>query len=90
MKRKDHRVPIYCIQTRGSSNDMLEEVKEKFNLNLELFEPLSRCVKCNGDDLEEIEKEEAFKTIVFKYEDTVEEFWRCKQCKQIYWEGKQF
>ena len=47
-------------------------------------------MKCNGDNLEEITKKEAMKFIEFKYEDTVEEFWRCTKCRQIYWEGKQF
>ena len=89
-QKRDPRTPIYFINERGDSEKMFEEIKGYFQIDLSQFDALSRCVKCNGDNLEEIDKHEAMKTLVFKYEDTVEEFWRCTKCKQIYWEGKQF
>ena len=35
---------------------MFEEIKTAFNLDLSLFKPLSRCVKCNGSELEVISR----------------------------------
>ena len=89
-QKRDPATPVYFISERGDSEKMFEEIKAYFKIDLSKFSALSRCVKCNGDNLEEIDKEEAMKTLVFRYEDTVEEFWRCTKCKQIYWEGKQF
>lgn len=54
MKKRDHKVPVYCISEKGDSDEMFEEVKDYFKLDLEEFKPLSRCVKCNGDEIEVI------------------------------------
>lgn len=62
-----------------------------FSLDLSQYQTLSRCVKCNNSDLVVISGDEAKKEINFMYEDSeIIQFWRCSQCKQIYWEGGQF
>lgn len=51
---------------------------------------LSRCVKCNGNEIITIDNEEAKKQL--NWDDNnefskVKEYFQCTKCKQIYWEG---
>ena len=70
---------------------MFRELVKVFGLELSHYQTLSRCVKCNNAELLVIPREEARKEVNFLHEDSqVVEFWRCSQCRQIYWEGGQF
>lgn len=51
LKKSKVSVPIYCISHKGDSDAMFDEIKAAFNLQLNLFKTLSRCVKCNSSDL---------------------------------------
>lgn len=54
---------------------------------------LSRCTKCNGVSLLLIKPEEAQRTLQWKNLDdfnSYNEFLKCKDCGQIYWEGTTF
>lgn len=89
--RKDSPVPVYLLREKGDSDLMFEEVVRVFKLDLSSYHTLSRCVKCNGEELAVIPREEALKEVSFKHEERpVMDFWRCGKCRQIYWEGAQF
>jgi uncharacterized protein with PIN domain len=53
---------------------------------------LSRCVKCNSPHIDVISVEEALKSLNWENQESnkVTEFWRCRDCSQIYWEGGTF
>jgi uncharacterized protein len=66
----------------------LTEVIERFHLQ-NAFRPFSRCSNCNGE-LEEVSGSELTSLLP---EDTLSyysEFWKCKGCGKIYWEGSHF
>lgn len=51
---------------------------------------LSRCVKCNGNELKLIEADEVKQQLNWNPANEftkVQEYLQCTKCKQIYWEG---
>ena len=88
--KKNVRVPVYLIQSHESEN-MTREVVLAFKINLEEYKLLSRCVKCNNSELVLVDREEALEKLNFKHKDsTIKEFWSCKKCEQLYWEGHSY
>lgn len=63
----------------------LDEVIRRFDLRNQII-PFGRCTRCNGlverVDKNTIEHELEPKTRLY-----FDEFWQCRSCKQIYWEG---
>lgn len=53
---------------------------------------LSRCVKCNSLNIDVISLSDAEKYLDFKHPEDMatHEYWQCKDCKQVYWEGETF
>lgn len=89
--KKFMNIPVYLLKEKADSDIMFKQLVQTFSIDLSQFQTLSRCVKCNNDELLVITRDEATKEIQFIYEDNeINEFWRCSQCKQIYWEGGQF
>lgn len=72
--------------------DQLKEVIKILEIEVTKESLLSRCVKCNTKDLQLIDFEEAQKSLKWENEEdnTINEFWRCSACMQIYWEGGTF
>lgn len=67
-------------------SQQLIELKEKLNLAIKLDPNFSRCPKCNAELIlaeKEGIKEKVKPNIYNKYP----EFWLCKDCDQIYWQG---
>ena len=60
----------------------LLQLKEEGGIELRATPELARCPLCNGE-IESIEKEK----IEEKVPENVNDFWICKSCKNIYWEG---
>lgn len=58
----------------------------RFSFNLDIDLNLSRCPKCNGTlvTVSKAEIKEKIPEGTFKYYD---DFWQCKSCDQIYWQG---
>ena len=73
-----------------TSNDEIEQflqINKKVNLGKCIVSgKTSRCSSCNGE-LESIEKNIAKEKIPPKVLENTNEFWRCKVCQKIYWEG---
>jgi uncharacterized protein len=66
----------------------LREVVGRLQLQNQ-FNPFSRCSNCNGE-LEEADKDQLKDRL---QQDTVSyynEFWKCRSCGKIYWEGSHF
>ncbi|MGE5353635.1 MAG: Mut7-C RNAse domain-containing protein [Acidobacteriota bacterium] len=64
------------------------EVIERFHLERELKE-FSRCMECNGM-LESVNKEEVIDEIPPKVEQSQTEFYRCPNCRKVYWKGSHY
>ena len=70
---------------------MTREVVSFFKIDMNKLSLLSRCVKCNSEELILMDREEAMKELEFRHEDTtIQEFWKCGKCRQIYWEGHSY
>lgn len=63
----------------------LEEVFKRFNL-ANLLRPFSRCSRCNGL-IDAVKKEEVLNLLQPKTKQYYENFYRCRDCAQVYWEG---
>ncbi|MDD4970934.1 MAG: Mut7-C RNAse domain-containing protein [Paludibacter sp.] len=66
----------------------LSEVLSHFDLYHDIS-PFNRCIKCNGQ-LEPVDKEKIIhqlEPLTIKY---FNEFYRCKNCLSIFWEGSHF
>lgn len=70
--------------------EQFKEIKEFFNLDFTGCKFLSRCAKCNGNEIIVMDKNEAKKELNWDDENEfskVDEYTRCSKCKQIYWKG---
>ncbi len=68
-----------------------EQIKEVI-LKLDLFsymDPFSRCSLCNGK-LEVVNKKEIEDQLPARTRQYFTEFYRCRECGQIYWKGSHF
>ena len=66
----------------------LTEVIERFQLQ-NFFRPFTRCSNCNGG-LEEVSKANLTTLLADDTLNYYHEFWKCKDCGKIYWEGSHF
>jgi len=73
-----------------ASNDEIEQILQINKiLNVGKFiisGNTSRCSLCNGE-LQKTEKSLVLKKIPKGVLENIEDFWTCKNCKKIYWEG---
>jgi uncharacterized protein with PIN domain len=51
--------------------------------------PFTRCLNCNGE-LEPIDKKEVADRLEPRTRRHFEEFWMCRECKNIYWRGSHY
>ena len=66
----------------------LKEVVDRFNLKKQ-FKEFERCLECNTK-LEKIDKEKVIAELPLKVKERQNEFWYCKACNKIYWQGTHF
>ena len=66
----------------------LQTVVRQFQLKDNL-KPFSRCLICNGI-LKGVSKEEAEPRLEEKTRKYYNEFWRCENCKRLYWKGSHY
>ncbi len=66
----------------------LIEVIERLQLQ-NSFKPFSRCSNCNGE-LQSIKKDTAKHLIPIDTFKAFNDFWRCKDCRKIYWKGSHY
>jgi uncharacterized protein len=51
--------------------------------------PFTRCLNCNGD-LEPVDKKDVFDRLEARTRRHFEEFWMCRECKNVYWKGSHY
>jgi hypothetical protein len=66
----------------------LVEVVDRFDLRASL-RPLTRCPVCNGE-VAAVAKADVLGELPPRTAERVDEFWRCYQCRRIYWRGAHF
>ncbi len=76
----------YVRETRAP--DQLREVITRFDLWSQ-FRPFTRCLVCNGI-LQEVDREEVIGLVKPELTAVFEDFYRCSECKRIYWEGSHY
>ncbi len=77
----------YCLRSL-SSREQVVEVLRRFDLG-GAISPFHRCLRCNGL-LEPVAKEAVLAQLEPKTRRYYDEFFRCRQCGQIYWKGSHF
>lgn len=72
---------------RGKTEaEKLAELAGRFDFKLKIDVTVSRCPKCNSR-IKSISKDEVVGRIPPKTSAYYEEFWICRNCGQIYWQG---
>jgi|YelNatPaOPRAMG01_1025707.scaffolds.fasta_scaffold02498_9 uncharacterized protein with PIN domain len=82
-KMRSKEAKIYIVKGRTFYEKMVDVVK-RFRLSLKVRE--TRCALCNGE-LKKAGKNEVGHRVPKKVLESIEEFWVCKRCGQVYWEG---
>eukprot|EP01138_Halocafeteria_seosinensis_P016174 gb/GECG01016504.1/.p1 GENE.gb/GECG01016504.1/~~gb/GECG01016504.1/.p1 ORF type:complete len:1423 (+),score=155.66 gb/GECG01016504.1/:1-4269(+) len=74
--------------------DQFKQVTEHFGIVCSPSGLMSRCAKCNGEGYYRLDRDtvrEKYSHIVHeKVLRTVEEYWQCRSCGKLYWEGPKF
>ena len=70
------------------TSEQFKEVFTHYGL-AEIFNPFSRCVKCNGE-ISTIPKENVREHVPEDIFEKHQEFQHCKSCQQIYWKGSHY
>jgi len=73
------------------SSDPREQIREvmiRFDLQKNM-NPFSRCIDCNGM-IENVSKESVNEYLPPKTRQYFDEFFRCRDCGKIYWEGSHY
>ena len=84
--------PTYWIRPCETS-EQFEDVIKVFKLEVKEDKILTRCVKCNNNELLTLTKNEAKCELNWKNEkeyDLYTYYIKCVKCKQMYWEGQTF
>lgn len=71
------------------NNDFTERIREiqkQLGVIIQDNPKLARCPECNGE-IETIQKIEVGPEVPPKVTEHTDQFWRCTQCKKIYWQG---
>jgi uncharacterized protein len=84
---KNNSLRFVWIESEDPMQQMAQ-LNNHFSLQ-EKFQPLSRCLVCNGL-LQKVAKEK----IVFQLKENTrlfyEEFWQCDSCHRVYWKGPHY
>jgi hypothetical protein len=84
-----HRIVEHGYYSRSQNSDeQTIEVVRRFDLS-ELIAPFTRCLLCNAL-LEEAAKADVFDKLEPLTKIYYDQFRRCPDCKQIYWQGSHF
>ncbi|MCD4696611.1 MAG: Mut7-C RNAse domain-containing protein, partial [Bacteroidales bacterium] len=77
----------YWVRSQNP-REQLREVITRFDLSVNI-KPLFRCMECNGI-IEKVDKKEIIDQLKPKTKKYFNEFFRCTQCKKVYWEGSHY
>jgi uncharacterized protein with PIN domain len=77
----------YYVRATNPEQQVVE-VLRRFDLFSKVL-PFQRCIRCNGL-LEPVAKETIIDQLPEKTRLAINEFHRCRQCRQIYWRGSHY
>jgi hypothetical protein len=69
-----------------TGEEKLAEIAKRFNIDLNVDMATSRCPKCNSR-VKPIAKDQVADKVGISTFAHYEEFWKCRKCGQIYWQG---
>jgi len=69
-----------------TGEEKLADIARRFNIDLNVDMATSRCPKCNSK-VTQISKDKVAAKVGKSTFDHYEEFWACRKCAQIYWQG---
>ena len=84
----NNRITQGCRIVSSDPREQIREVFDRFDLQNNL-NPFSRCMDCNGL-IESVSKESVNESLPPKTRQYYEEFYRCRECGKIYWEGSHY
>ncbi len=85
---KQRRVSHGYWVRRSEPLDQVQEVLDALDLSSQL-RPFTRCMECNGD-IHAVGKDEVKPHIARDIVDRFDAFWRCGECRRIYWQGSHY
>lgn len=78
---------IIAFYVEGETGEeKLAEIAKRFDVDLSVDMATSRCPKCNSR-VRPISKEKVADEVKKSTFAHYEEFWKCRKCAQIYWQG---
>ena len=88
LSQKAKKQQIETVQiTKNDEIEQFLQINEKTKLGkCTVSGNNSRCPVCNGE-LQYIEKKDVVEKVPSGVFENMNDFWTCKQCKKIYWEG---
>ncbi len=84
-RAKTQQVNTFLVEGKSES-EHLASLARHFDLNLEFDPDSSRCPVCN-DRIRPAEKQQIIDKIPINTKIHYEEFWECRTCGKIYWQG---
>jgi uncharacterized protein with PIN domain len=81
-----------CLVCNDSTEGQFNELVSQCDLKFQKSAFLSRCAVCNGNAFDLLGKDEVAtrEEVKQKVVDAVDEFWECRKCHKLYWEGPKF
>lgn len=84
-----HRIITHGYWVRATEPyEQIYEVLKRYDL-ISTVKPFNRCLHCNGL-IEPVEKKEILNELEPKTVRYFDEFYRCVDCKKVYWKGSHF
>lgn len=84
--------PLYLVDT-DDAQAQFDAVTSRFAVYCNPNDLMSRCARCNGVGYDRLTRDEVLETgtaVHSKVLAMVTEFWRCKTCLRMYWDGPVF
>jgi len=77
----------YYVRARQPQQQLLEVIY-RFDL-FNSLQPFTRCMHCNGN-IQRISKSEIEQHLMPQTKEHYDQFWQCRDCKKIYWQGSHY
>ncbi len=84
-KAKRNNAQAFLLTTNDFA-ERIRQLQKELGVVIQDDPKVSRCPVCNGE-IEKIPKEEVGPEAPEGITEQIDEFWRCIECKKIYWQG---
>lgn len=78
----------YWLRQTNPKNQV-REILDRFDLKRQC-QPFTRCLECNGKIVAISQRSPAMKKVPKRVKENQQDFYRCKECKRVYWEGTHY